>query len=80
MKMGSSTLRWIRSTLLAATLVAMASPGLTAQSMEGTGLVPTGLLLRQMEGVKRVLMIGAHPDDEDTGLLTSLARGWGAQT
>ncbi len=78
--MGSSTLRWIRSTLLAATLVAMASPGLTAQSMEGTGLVPTGLLLRQMEGVKRVLMIGAHPDDEDTGLLTSLARGWGAQT
>ena len=65
---------------LAATLLAMASSSLAAQSMEGTGLVPTGLLLRQMEGVKRVLMIGAHPDDEDTSLLTSLARGWGAQT
>ena len=65
---------------LAATLLAMGSSNLAAQSMEGTGLVPTGLLLRQMEGVKRVLMIGAHPDDEDTSLLTSLARGWGAQT
>ena len=65
---------------LAATLLAMGSSSLAAQSMEGTGLVPTGLLLRQMEGVKRVLMIGAHPDDEDTSLLTTLARGWGAQT
>ena len=33
-----------------------------------------------MDGVKRVLMIGAHPDDEDTSLLTSMARGWGAET
>ena len=65
---------------LAATLLAVGSSSLAAQSMEGTGLVPTGLLLRQMEGVKRVLMIGAHPDDEDTSMLTTLARGWGAQT
>ncbi|TFG87375.1 MAG: hypothetical protein E4H17_03425, partial [Gemmatimonadales bacterium] len=33
-----------------------------------------------MDGVKRVLMIGAHPDDEDTGFLTMMARGYGAQT
>jgi LmbE family N-acetylglucosaminyl deacetylase len=33
-----------------------------------------------MDGVKRVLMIAAHPDDEDTSLLTALARGWGAET
>ena len=46
-----------------------------AQSMEGTGVVATGLLLRQMDGVKRLLMIGAHPDDEDTSLLTTYARG-----
>ena len=78
--MGSFGFPWARSVLLAATLLAMGSSSLAAQSMEGTGLVPTGLLLRQMEGVKRVLMIGAHPDDEDTSLLTSLARGWGAQT
>lgn len=51
-----------------------------AQTMDGTGAVPTGLLLRQMEGVKRVLMIGAHPDDEDTSLLTTLARGQGVET
>lgn len=43
-------------------------------------MVATGLLLRQMDGVKRVLMIGAHPDDEDTSLLTAMARGLGAQT
>jgi LmbE family N-acetylglucosaminyl deacetylase len=29
---------------------------------------------------KRVLMIGAHPDDEDTELLAILSRGLGAQT
>ena len=51
-----------------------------AQSLEGTGAVALGLLLRQMDGVKRVLMIGAHPDDEDTSLLTTLDRGWGAET
>jgi len=28
---------------------------------------------------KRVLMIGAHPDDEDTELLTILVRGLGAE-
>lgn len=38
-----------------------------------------GLLLRQMDGVKRVLLVAAHPDDEDTALLATLARGWGAE-
>jgi LmbE family N-acetylglucosaminyl deacetylase len=33
-----------------------------------------------MDGVKRVLVIAAHPDDEDTSLITALARGWGAET
>src|SRR6185503_17441808 len=42
--------------------------------------VAVGLRLRQLDGVKRVLMIAAHPDDEDTSLLTTLARGWGAET
>lgn len=52
----------------------------SAQVVESAGLVPTGLLLRQMDGVKRVLMIGAHPDDEDTAFLTAMARTWGAET
>jgi len=67
------------ATLLAGMLLVGAPPA-AAQTMEGTGAVATGLLLRQLDGVKRVLMIGAHPDDEDTSLLTTLARGWGAET
>jgi LmbE family N-acetylglucosaminyl deacetylase len=35
--------------------------------------------LRQLGSNKRVLMIGAHPDDEDTQLLVLLSRGLGAQ-
>jgi LmbE family N-acetylglucosaminyl deacetylase len=35
--------------------------------------------LRQLGANKRVLMIGAHPDDEDTQLLVLLSRGLGAQ-
>lgn len=65
--------------LLALVLVGAPSHA-AAQSLEGTGAVAVGLLLRQMDGVKRVLMIGAHPDDEDTSLLTTLDRGWGAET
>jgi LmbE family N-acetylglucosaminyl deacetylase len=69
--------------LIVAALVtapAMTPAPVLAQRLEGTGVVATGLLLRQMDGVKRVLMIAAHPDDEDTSLLTTLARGWGAET
>lgn len=35
-------------------------------------------LLQQLAEPHRVLMIGAHPDDEDTSLLALLARGYGA--
>ena len=52
---------------------------LSAQSVdERPGSVSAALHLRQLDGVKRVLLIAAHPDDEDTSLLTALARGWGA--
>lgn len=44
------------------------------------GVVAAGLLLRQLDGVKRVLMVAAHPDDEDTTLLATLARESGART
>jgi len=53
--------------------------GLTALAMPQGGSVEAGLLLRQLQGVKRVLMVGAHPDDEDTSLLTFIARGMGAE-
>ena len=44
------------------------------------GSPDVGLLLRQLDGEKRVLMIAAHPDDEDTSLLAALARGQGVRT
>ena len=44
------------------------------------GVVEAAELLRQLDGEKRVLMIGAHPDDEDTSMLAALARGHGVRT
>jgi LmbE family N-acetylglucosaminyl deacetylase len=43
------------------------------------GAVPLDQELRMLGHYKRVLMIGAHPDDEDTELLTILVRGMGAE-
>jgi LmbE family N-acetylglucosaminyl deacetylase len=77
--MRSSGRRYAWTLSLSASLLAVAAPA-GAQSLEGTGAVAVGLRLRQLDGVKRVLMIAAHPDDEDTSLLATLARGWGAET
>lgn len=54
-------------------------PGQEMPPPGGTGVLSAALLIRQLDGVKRVLVIGAHPDDEDTSLLAALARGWGAR-
>jgi LmbE family N-acetylglucosaminyl deacetylase len=43
------------------------------------GVAALASTLRQLGSNKRVLMIGAHPDDEDTQLLVWLSRGVGAQ-
>ena len=43
------------------------------------GLVAVDQARRFLGHNKRVLMIGAHPDDEDTELLTILARGLGVE-
>ncbi len=63
---------------LAPLATATAPTALAAQ--QDRGVVGAGLRLRQLDGVKRVLMIAAHPDDEDTSLLATLARGMGAET
>lgn len=39
-----------------------------------------GLLLRQLGAARRVLLIAAHPDDEDTALLAELDRSRGVRT
>jgi LmbE family N-acetylglucosaminyl deacetylase len=44
------------------------------------GLVALDQELRMLGHYRRVLIIGAHPDDEDTELLTVLVRGMGAET
>jgi LmbE family N-acetylglucosaminyl deacetylase len=60
--------------------IGAAGAGLGQLSPPGTGGVAAlASALRQLGSNKRVLMIGAHPDDEDTQLLVLLARGMGAQ-
>ena len=73
MTMTRKTLVWAVGLLAAAPLSAQVGP-------QGSSVVEVGLALRQLDGVKRVLMIGAHPDDEDSSLLATLARGMGVET
>ena len=73
MTMTRRTFVWAVGLLTAAPLSAQVGP-------HGSSVVEVGLALRQLDGVKRVLMIGAHPDDEDSSLLAALARGMGAET
>lgn len=44
------------------------------------GSMGLGQMLKRLNTSASVLMIGAHPDDEDTALLTYLARGESART
>ena len=77
---------WYAPWLIPMLTLALVGPMLDAESLsaqigsEGSGVVEAGLTLRRLDGVKRVLMIGAHPDDEDTALLSTLARGMGVET
>ena len=45
-----------------------------------TGALGIGQLLKRLNTSASVMMIGAHPDDEDTALLAYLARGENART
>jgi LmbE family N-acetylglucosaminyl deacetylase len=71
-----------RATLAAVLLAAVATLPAAAQvGGAGTGGASRLLQQRRLEGNwRRVLMIGAHPDDEDTELLAILARGQGIET
>jgi LmbE family N-acetylglucosaminyl deacetylase len=71
-------------TFLAAaiSLAALPSRPLTAQDAgPGTGgLVRLSQARQALASPHRVLVIGAHPDDEDTELIAILSRGYGAET
>jgi LmbE family N-acetylglucosaminyl deacetylase len=64
--------------LMAATLLVLAAPRLL--SAQERGAVALGEGVAGLDVTARVLMIGAHPDDEDTQLLTWLARGQQVET
>ena len=67
-------------TLAAALLLPMAPEPAPAQNGAGEyrGAAALGLQLRRLGTTKRVLMVGAHPDDEDTQLLARFALEEGA--
>ncbi len=70
-----------RTSILALTLPYLLVSQLYAQLEPPStgGIVALDQELRMLGHYRRVLMIGAHPDDEDTELLTVLVRGMGAE-
>jgi len=68
--------------LAAAVLSLLIAPTATAQDGgPGTGgMAHIEQERRYLQTDRRVLLIGAHPDDEDTELLTILSRGMGVRT
>ena len=52
--------------------------GIFTPQTEYEGAAALGLALRRLGTTKRVLMIGAHPDDESTQIISALALGQGA--
>jgi LmbE family N-acetylglucosaminyl deacetylase len=69
-----------RAAVLALALLAAAPRLVTAQADRERGAATLGEMIRGLGVTTRVLMIGAHPDDEDTQLITWLARGRGVET
>ena len=73
-------MRFALSLALACLLTPLAGRLYAQLEPPGTGgVVALDHELRMLGHYRRVLMIGAHPDDEDTELLTMLVRGMGAE-
>src|SRR5690606_11717531 len=52
--------------------------GVAQAVIETDGATELGVALRRLGTTKRVLMVAAHPDDENTALIAELALGQGA--
>jgi LmbE family N-acetylglucosaminyl deacetylase len=70
--------RLLAPAVLGAALLGALPAAAAAQATDYDGAAALGLSLRRLGTTGRVLMIGAHPDDEDTQLLAALALGHGA--
>ncbi|MDP2496505.1 MAG: PIG-L family deacetylase [Candidatus Palauibacterales bacterium] len=75
--------------LLAAGLLATSAAAARAAAVQpaprhggptNSAAAEAGLLLRQLGSARRVLLVAAHPDDEDTALLAELDRSRGVRT
>lgn len=74
-------MRKFNSLMLAAAValtLGLSPAAVIAQSLEAEGAAALGLALRRLGTTKRVLMIAAHPDDENTAVLSTLALNEGA--
>lgn len=65
---------WLALILIPATIRAQVRP------VNDYGALGIGRLLKRLNNTGSVMMIGAHPDDEDSSLLAYLARGENART
>ncbi len=71
--------RTFQTTIVAAALLLPTGAARAqAPSTDYQGATATGLALRRLGTTARLLMIGAHPDDENTALVAPLALGQGA--
>jgi LmbE family N-acetylglucosaminyl deacetylase len=70
----------MRSWIGCAALLLLAAPldAAAQAAIEGDGASALGVALRRLGTTKRVLMVAAHPDDENTALIAELALGAGA--
>src|ERR671922_401861 len=59
-------------------LLSTGEPAAGQAAIDGDGAAAMGVTLRRLGTTKRVLMIAAHPDDENTAVIAELALGDGA--
>src|SRR6476619_6583390 len=70
----------IKFAIIVCTLISFQESLAQVRPVNDYGALGLGHLLRQLQTTGSVLMIGAHPDDEDSALLAYLARGENART
>lgn len=75
-------MKYLKSLVILFVLTALTGPTIFGQirPVYDRGVMGLGQALKRINTSATVMMIGAHPDDEDTALLAYLARGEAART